>query len=156
MGKFNSDRYKHIGYCYPSVPLGWVPLVQDTIIKIEKAMWPWYLPRFLKLLISKLATDHSVVRVRSYFWYRIKQFFTKGQTIMDIKEKYATLRIYGYYGAEIEAIINEAEKRAVYTCAVCGKYEGPVKTYLLNGWWTTLCDDCRDKLKDQITFLNNI
>ena len=46
---------------------------------------------------------------------------------MDIKDKYATLRIYGFFGEEIRTIIKEATKECSETCESCGSKDG-VKT----------------------------
>lgn len=92
-----SSKYKHIWYSYPGVPPGWVPIVEKTIIEIKKAMWVQCLPLFIKRLIHYLATDNSCVRIRSRFWYKIRNKLTKGQIITDIKDKYGTLRIYNIF-----------------------------------------------------------
>lgn len=154
--EFNPKNYTHIGYSYPGVPAGWSSTLYKTIPKIEKAMWPSWMPMWIKRLIHRLATGNSCVRVRSRFWDKIRKYFTKGQMITDIKEKFATLRIYGYFGDEIAKIIEQAELECSITCAKCGYteewIEDPVymKTVNLRGWYTNLCTDCRKELKEEI------
>jgi hypothetical protein len=138
-----SEKYRHIGYSYPGVPKGWVSIVEEAIIKIEKEMWPSWIPIFLKRKIHYWATDNSVVKVKSKFWYKIREKLTKGQIITDIKDKYATLRIYGFFGQDIGSVISEAEKKCQNTCEKCGSNES-VKS-VNYGWVYQLCKECRDK-----------
>lgn len=140
-----SEKYRHIGYSYPGVPKGWVPIVEKAIVDIEKVMWPRWIPLFVKRLIHFLATDNSVVRIRSQFWYKVRKKLTKGQMITDIKDKFASLRIYGYFGKEIEAIIDRAETECEGTCETCGSTYG-VRT-VNYGWIYNLCKGCRSKKK---------
>ena len=51
-----SEKYKHIGYSYPSVPEGWLKIVEKAIVDIEKEMWPRWIPMFIKRIIHYLAT----------------------------------------------------------------------------------------------------
>jgi len=140
-----SEKYRHIGYSYPGVPKGWVPIVEDAIVKIENEMWPKWIPLFVKRYIHKKATGNSVVRVESQFWNKIRNRLTKGQMITDIKDKFATLRIYGHYGDKIEKIIEEAEVKCINTCETCSSTYG-VRS-INYGWIYNLCKDCRSKKK---------
>jgi hypothetical protein len=138
-----SEKYRHIGYSYPGVPEGWVPIVEKTIIKIEKEMWPSWIPMFIKRKIHYWATGNSVVRIKSRFWNSIRKKLTKGQIITDIKDKYAELRIYGYFGKSIEEIIEEAEEECYKTCEKCGSQD---KTRTVGkSWLYNLCRKCRYK-----------
>lgn len=135
------EKYRHIGYSYPGVPLGWKPIVEKAIVDIEKAMWVQWLPLFVKRWIHYRATGNSVVNVKSEFWYKIRGKLTKSQIISDIKDKFATLRIYGYYGDEIDAIIYTAENECLCTCEKCGsKDDNKMVDY---GWIYNLCKKCR-------------
>lgn len=136
-----SEKYRHIGYSYPGVPNPWKPIVEKAIIEIEREMWPRWIPLFIKRWIHYLATGNSVVKVRSRFWYRIRAKLTKGQIITDIKDKFATLRIYGSFGEEIEKIIEKAEDECYRTCERCGGKE-KVRS-VGKGWIYNLCKICR-------------
>jgi hypothetical protein len=137
-----SEKYTHIGYSYPSVPSGWKDIVKRTIIDIEKEMWPQkYLPLFVKRLIHYLGTGNSVLMTKYYFFYNIRIRLTKYQLITDIKDKYAGLRIYGYYGDGIEKIINRAVDNCDNTCEGCGSKEDVKITG--KHWYENLCKDCR-------------
>ena len=138
-----SEKYRHIGYSYPGVPKAWVPIVEEAIVKIEKEMWPSWIPMFLKRKIHFWATGNSVVRIESQFWYKVRTKLTKGQIIHDIKDKYASLRIYGNFNDAIEKIISEAEKKCENTCEKCGSNES-VKS-VNYGWVYQLCKPCRMK-----------
>jgi hypothetical protein len=136
-----SEKYKHIGYSYPGVPKGWQHIVEKTIEDIEKAMWPSWIPMFIKRKIHYLATGNSVVRVKYRFWHKVRNKLTKGQIITDIKDKFAELRIYGHFGPEIEAIIDRAEDECYRTCERCGGNQN-VRT-IGKGWLYNLCKNCR-------------
>jgi hypothetical protein len=135
------QKYKHIGNSHAGVPKGWVPIVEKALVEIEKVMWPQWIPMFLKRWIHYLATGNSVVRVKFWWAYRLRQYITKGQSIQDIKEKYAQLRIYGYAGQQIENIIERAEKECDETCQQCGGKDG-VETVEVGRWYLNLCEKC--------------
>lgn len=136
-----SNKYKHIGYSWVGVPKGWEEIVKKGIIEIEKEMWFNYIPLFLKRWIHYLATGNSIIRVKNRFFYKIRQKLTKGQIVNDIKEKYATLRIYGYFGENIYKIIHKLEKECSKTCQQCSSKKG-VKLYT-DGWYYNLCNKCK-------------
>ena len=136
-----SEKYRHIGYSYPGVPKGWQAIVEKTIVEIEKAMWPRWIPMFIKRKIHYLATGNSVVRVKSRFWNKVRSWLTGGQMVHDIKDKYASLRIYGNFGKEIDAIVEKAEAQCFGTCEKCGSQQ-KVRTVGKN-WVYNLCKSCR-------------
>jgi hypothetical protein len=137
-----SEKYRHVGYSYPSVSSGWKDIVEQAVIRIEKIMWPQkYLPLFVKRLIHYLATGNSVVRIKYYFFHDIRNRLTNNQILTDIKDKYAGLRIYGYYCKDIEKIIDNAVEHCDNTCENCGSKED-VKISGKN-WYVNLCINCR-------------
>lgn len=138
-----SKKYRHIGYSYPGVPKGWKEIVEKAIIKIEKEMWPSWIPMFIKRKIHYWATGNSVVRIKSRFWISVRNKLTGGQMITDIKDKYAQLRIYGHIGESIEKIIEEAENECYRTCEKCGSQD-KVRT-VGKSWVYNLCRKCRYK-----------
>lgn len=148
-------KYKHVGYSYPAVPNGWVPIAERVIRDIERVMWPQrWLPRPAKRLIHRLATDNSVVRVRSWFWYRVRTRLTGGQMITDVKDKYATLRIYGSLSNAAHAIVERAEAECAATCEDCGRRGDEiapgsrypvVETVEIRGWYRNVCHECAAK-----------
>lgn len=136
-----SEKYKHIGYSYPGVPDGWKSIVEKAIVDIEKEMWPRWIPMFIKRMIHYLATGNSAVMVKNRFWDKVRKKLTKSQMVTDIKDKYAGLRIYGYFGDEIEAIIKKAENECYRTCERCGGNR-KVRT-IGKRWLYNLCKSCR-------------
>lgn len=134
-------KYRHVGYSFSSVPQGWKVIVDLAILKIEKEMWPSYLPMFLKRWIHYLATGNSVVRVKYRWAYWLRSKLTGGDMILDIKEKFAGLRIYVQGNNEIYNIIKDAEERCDKTCQNCSS-EKDVKV-VNYGWYYNLCINCR-------------
>jgi hypothetical protein len=137
------EKYSHVGYSYIGLPNAWVPIVEHAIRQIEKEMWPRWLPMPVCRLIHWLATGDSVVRVKFWWAYHLRQRLTRGQIITDIKEKYATLRIYGFFGSQIDEIIRQAVRACDETCQECGLTEGVDQIYA--GWAYNLCAKCAKK-----------
>jgi len=141
------EKYRHIGYSYPGVPNGWKNIVNNMIIDIEKQMWPQkYLPLFVKRLIHYLATGNTVVRVKYDSFDKLRKYLTKNQMVIDIKDKYAELRVYGYFSQEVEEIVNTAIKECENTCESCGSKEN---VEIFGKYWIyNLCEKCRDNEND--------
>jgi len=141
-----ASKYKHIGYSYPNVPDGWLPIVIDVIIKIEKEMWPqWWIPMFIKRWIHYLATGNSVVFIKYQPFHKLRTHLNKGMMVIDIKDKYCELRIYGYFNDKIYDILDEANKKIYNICedCACNVKDNMEKQY--HGWWRRLCDKCAEK-----------
>lgn len=69
----------------------------------------------------------------------------KDLIVVQIKEKFGTLRFYTTYETdEVFELIRKAEKLSESTCENCGK-EG--KTQQIRGWYFTACENCRQKLE---------
>lgn len=61
--------------------------------------------------------------------------------IMQVKEKFGTLRVYVSGGSEeIYNLLDEYEALSAYICEKCGEYGNLIE---INGWWSTLCNKCR-------------
>ena len=150
-----AKKYKHIGYSYPGVPKGWVDITERALVKIEKVMWPyWWMPFFVKRLIHYLATGNSVVRVKYRWALKLRDKLTHGQMVQDVKDKYATLRIYCYGGEEMNKIIEEAEKECIATCEECGSKDD-VKMFD-TGWVYNICRECRYKIVNDLKHITQL
>lgn len=58
--------------------------------------------------------------------------------IVQVKEKYAGLRVYtDYVNDELDKVIRDAERESLKTCETCGK-PGKVRG---QGWYYTSCDE---------------
>lgn len=141
-------KYRHVGNSYAdaSVPAGWIPIVKKAIIEIEKLMWPRWMPKFLKRLIHHLATGGSFVKIKYYWAYKLRGKLTKHCIIQDIKEKFASLRIYGSFTYEMQNVITEAERECNITCQQCSSKE-EVKNVTDDGWYSLYCKECRNHPK---------
>lgn len=140
----HSEKYSHVGYSHPGVSKHWVPSVEKAIEEIEKVMWPRWIPMWLKRKIHYLAMGHSVVYVKNLFWYKVRNYLTDGQIIIDIKSKYAELRIYGHFGEKIDLIVDRVSDECDNICEKCGSRE---ETKKVGRWVYNLCKDCRNKKK---------
>lgn len=75
-----------------------------------------------------------------YKWYRsCGKWQPSYPKASQVKEKFAGIRFYMTWETnEMDALINEAEKKSYQTCETCGA-PGIVRH---DGWMTTLCDSC--------------
>jgi len=74
-----------------------------------------------------------------------KANFVNDYTILQVKEKYGTLRWYdgGFPSAnyqELQDIINKYEEISAKTCATCGKFDDEVE-FTDRGWVLPLCKE---------------
>jgi hypothetical protein len=69
----------------------------------------------------------------------------KGAKVIQVKEKFATLRFYisGNYPSWYEDLVDYYEYKSGTTCEQCGK-AGIIRTD--RSWIVTLCDDCNNKI----------
>ena len=135
------NKYSHIGYSYLGVPKPWQPIVKKAVIAIEREIWPRYMPMFLKRWIHYWATGNSVVCIRNNFWNKVRDKLTGHMMITDIKDKYAGLRIYGYFNDECNKIVENAEKECDKTCEFCSSTKD-VEIRDDFGWMRNLCSTC--------------
>lgn len=135
------NKFSYLGYTYLSVPHGWISIIEEMLVKIDKEVRPWFIPLWFANLVNELATNGSVVYVKSWFWYKILNKITKGIRITDIKDKYAGIRVYGYFNDDIDKIVEWVEDECEKTCEVCGS-RSDVKVSGKN-WFYNLCIDCR-------------
>lgn len=71
--------------------------------------------------------------------------FQKDAYIMDIKEKWGQLRIFlSVCSEELEEVLQKYEKLSESVCMQCGKS----KTRGFGGWFSYLCKDCEQELKN--------
>lgn len=103
---------------YPSIPDGWLPILRMLCEKIEKdfggkrALWEPY--------------ERIEAGDRDFRWPHFS----------DVKEKYGTLSLNGYYMTDrMFNRLNAAERLSGMTCQECGKkgYHIPL------GWYHTVC-----------------
>lgn len=153
-----SERYSHIGYSHLNIPDGWKSIVERGIVRIEREMWVRWLPMPLKRLIHYLAYGRSVVYIKSNFWYNVRNFLTRGQIVTDIKDKFASLRIYGYFNDNLDKIVEEIISECDYVCEVCGSKEeviiwnrGWLKSLCKEHWYDELYNNFFDRLNDKQT-----
>ena len=67
--------------------------------------------------------------------------------VAEIKEKYGELRIYmSSYVPEIEEIINEATRKSLEICEICGESGERIDR---SGWLMTRCEECLKKESEE-------
>ena len=99
---FGNNKYSYLGYVYWSKKSPEYSLIMSFIKDLDKIVKPWWCPRFFLRLTHLLGNDNSIARVRNWTIHRLQQKITKGIMITDLKWKFGTFRIYGYFTDEIE------------------------------------------------------
>jgi len=171
--KYNTRKFRYLGYTYLCVPEPWQPIVYELLVNIDKVVKPKYVPRFLLNLLHFFAYGWTAKKgpkwLPNFIRYCIGWFRPYGQVvgirhrgayklhsklincvITDIKTKYASLRIYGYFPWYVQSMVEGASDLCDQTCEVCGSTEDVKPTE--EGWVYALCKKCR---KDPY-FLNKI
>ena len=105
--------YKN-GTMYDAFPEGWrIAFGDEMIEEVDK----WY---------------HTLSKEKR------KKFY-----VLQIKEKYGTLRCYcSFESVELQEIIRKYEGKSELTCVHCGK----LATYISTGWICPWCDDCAKEI----------
>lgn len=83
--------------------------LEDFIIFVAKKAKPWWCPAFVLNLLHLFANDNSIVRCRDIHLSAAFKYLTGGILITDIKIKYGTLRVYGYFTKEIDDELTKLE-----------------------------------------------
>ena len=123
------ERYRYLGNVYPQCNAEWYGIVLSALKEIDKRIYPWYMPRFMKLFFYWLHFYSPWCikkRVQGKFYY---------YEISQIKEKFGALRIYDCD----EDIYEKAHEESWNTCEMCGSKENLGSTM---GWIKRLCEKC--------------
>jgi hypothetical protein len=143
-------KYSYLGYTYPNVPQPWVPIVNRLLKSMDEIVRPKWIPAIILNVINAFATGGSVVMVKNRFWNNVLSKITKGIRIFDIKDKYATLRVYGSFSDEIYALIDKAEKECENTCEKCGSQDNVFEYG--HGWIYNVCEKCRVEMGGPVSY----
>jgi len=84
----------------------------DTFFEyVDSQMRSKWCPKTVLRLLHLVGNDNSIVRVRWWWAHKLHRKLAKGILINDVKEKYGTLRIYGYFTNEIYEELKKLEKK---------------------------------------------
>ena len=140
-------KYYHLGYNYSECGDGWYKLIDNTLLLIDNDVYNKYIPHFVKKIWYWI-NYKNIYHYRFRFINRHFNCFT----ILQIKEKYAALRIYTNYSiSDVENIISLAGYSSEHVCEECGETGGSAKRHETNGWLSTLCKDCKNRLDEKNT-----
>ena len=106
------DKYQYLGISWnifkESTDLH--EYLEDFIMFVAKKAKPWWCPTFVLNLLNLFANDNSIVRCRNQHLASAFRNITGGLLITDIKEKYGTIRVYGYFTKEVDEELKKLEK----------------------------------------------
>ena len=136
-------KYKHLGRVYPETSKYWHPPILEMLEELDKILVPKNTPRFILNFITNL-TFKDNGRLKSKFFYKLfKKFKIKGE-VLQIKSKFANLRVYGQFPENCLPIIETAEITCDLICEKCGS-KNKTRCVTVNGWVTNLCEKCKKK-----------
>ena len=80
----------------------------------------------------------------------IKYNYLHSYRIIDIKEKYGSVRIYDNgcpRDCDVHEIIEDYSTLSEHICMYCGKPDIPMINW--NGWWTVICENCFNRIENR-------
>jgi hypothetical protein len=104
---------------------------------------PYWLARLASRLFSREPSRNYGSRIATLQHLGFKAFVRHpytGFAVVQVKEKYGTLRFYCTGTPAIDKYIRLAERLSAMTCEDCGK-PGQANE---SGWISTLCEECRN------------
>ena len=127
------DKHAQIGSGTAADPYRWV--------LVEKAPGDWLARMALKLVDERGDEDFQSWRGRicRLGFKAFVRWPETGLAVLQVKEKFGTLRFYCDGTKAIHRYIRLAERLSSVTCEECGKPGTPSHS----GWIQTLCEDCR-------------
>lgn len=103
---FPSNKWKYLGYTFWSDPLEYSYL-EEFFKEVDKVARPKWCPKILLRFTHWLGNDNSIVRVRYRWIHNLHHKITGHIMITDLKRKYDTFRIYGYFTKELYEIADK-------------------------------------------------
>lgn len=106
------EKYKYLGSTWNIFKLGTAnhDIINEFIEFVDSEVKPKWCPRWFLRLLHLIGNDNSIIRIRNWTAHRLLRKLTKGVVIMDMKVKWADLRIYGSFTPKIQKKINEVQK----------------------------------------------
>ena len=134
-------KYHYLGVVIPEVPEFWKLTVLHMLEKIDKEVRPKLMPRFVlnQMYDKAYGEDNEII---NWFWYNKLNSLIKNVHIIQIKQKFATLRVYGLLIPEIQDLINKAMAQCDLICEFCGGTE--TSHVMVKSWVRNLCVKCKE------------
>lgn len=108
-----AEKYGYLGITYNIFKKDSEPyyILNNFIKNVDKMVKPWWCPRWFLRYLHLFGNDNSIVRVRNWKLHDLKNKITNGVLITDLKGKWGTMRIYGYFTDDIQKYADETEKK---------------------------------------------
>ncbi len=120
-------------------------MTEDTKIRLRK-QYPFFDRLFAIKPVYGCAIGNGWTQLFENMLEKIQKEGKPSKTfrLLQIKEKFGTLRIYSENGNKFTGeLISLAEKESEETCEICGSKDLVENKATKTGWWKTLCDKCR-------------
>ena len=123
-------KYSYLGNVYPLCREGWFDLLYKQLTKIDREIYPKYLPTIIKRLWYWLHYNSPIKYFMQFHWYCYN--------IFEIKQKYGRLRIYDC----ATDIYDETCNLSWNICEQCGSTK---ELHTTSGYMIRLCNSCYTK-----------
>ena len=110
-GKLNQWRYMGYGFNIFKEGTEGYEYIEAFFRYVDSKMRPWWCPKTVLRLLYLLGNDNSIIRVRWWWAHNLYRKITKGILITDVKTKWDTLRVYGWFTHEIYCAVEDLEKK---------------------------------------------
>lgn len=107
------NRWKYMGYGFNIFDEGTegYEYIEAFFRYVDSKLRPRWCPKTLLRLLHLIGNDNSIVRVRWWWAHNLHKKITNGIMITDVKSKWGTLRVYGYFTDEIYTALDDLEKK---------------------------------------------
>ena len=114
-------KYNYLGYLFIPFKTDSKPFnhILNFLKWMDKEVKPKWCPRWFLNLLHLIGNNNSVIQVKNQTLHKLHKKLTRNIMITDLKTKYGTMRIYGYFTQEIQ---NEITK-------VCEKVNPFIEEY---------------------------
>lgn len=105
-------------------------------------------PRYVKRLLWGVECYDGWLPIIAELFQQIaerEQLQPELVTILQVKQKFGSLRVYLTPAEPYADLVAAAEKKAAHTCEICGAPGTLCRTK--NGWWETVCSMHADERK---------
>lgn len=108
-----AEKYKYLGITYNIFKKDSEPyyILNNFIKNVDKMVKPWWCPRWFLRYLHLFGDDNSIVRVRNRKLHDLRNKITNGVLITDLKGKWGTMRIYGWFTDDIQKYADETENK---------------------------------------------
>lgn len=107
--KWNNKHY--LGIAYNIFPEGSerYDILEELLDYIDWWVKPWWCPRWFLNILHLFGNNNTIWGVRIWWIHRLHNWIVGGNLIIDIKTKFDSMRIYGYFDTSLRYRVEAIE-----------------------------------------------